>query len=634
MMKGVVQLLLLLYLDVPRKLNAKIAKSYSFSCLVAVCCIMWVGRLTHSQFNVPARAPEKVKTTHFFDIDHGDDWPDLGDGRSRSKQSLNKKHMIPTSNTRRSRICSFRRSSISRALHLHPSCLLPLAFVLMSCTAVTATTLAFQYTLRANKLLKPSRPSRFCSTQPTNQDIHDAKYQQLMGATKLSLAPMMEYTDRHFRHVVRLISKRTLLYTEMVAGNSLMHEREGSMGAYRLEHPEATDGQVQQSYSGLYIQRSLGQAPLEGPCVLQLGGSDPQQLFRAAQTVMDMTARGMCDYTALNLNCGCPSPKVAGKGCFGAALMDDAELVAELTKALHDGTEGKLPITVKCRIGTDVGMEESFTAKRYETLDAEEEYRKLRRFIETVASNGIVTDFSVHARIAVLQKSFSPADNRKIPPLKYDFVHRLARDYPDLTFSLNGGLESISQAQAQFDASPSLAGVMIGRAWAADPWSFAMADRLLYGDDSHSPVNRLELLKAYGKHADAEEELWDPVKIRRFIVKAVSPLFAGEANGKKYRIAIDEIAGLPKKLLAQGKTLEGYPPISELIVNAALEHLSEETLLRTPEESYDRVLFEEAKRNGEGRSLNVAEWQERRKQEDADSGTDYLTRSTADRVTK
>jgi hypothetical protein len=147
-------------------------------------------------------------------------------------------------------------------------------------------------------------------------------------------------------------------------------------------------------------------------------------------------------------------------------------------------------------------------------------------------------------------------------------------------------------------------------------------------------MNRLELLKAYGKHADAEEELWDPVKIRRFIIKAVSPLFAGEANGKRYRIAIDEIAGLPKKLSAQGKTLEGYPPVSELIINAALEHLNEETLLRTPEESYDRALFEEAKRKGEGRSLNVAEWQERRKQEDMDSGTDYLTRCRADPAAK
>ncbi|EEC44315.1 predicted protein, partial [Phaeodactylum tricornutum CCAP 1055/1] len=330
----------------------------------------------------------------------------------------------------------------------------------------------------------------------------------------LSLAPMMEYTDRHFRHLVRLVSNRTLLYTEMVAANALANERKNR-----------------------YLAQ--GRVMPEGPSVLQLGGSDPEQMFQAAQTVLDMTARGHCDYTAINLNCGCPSPKVAGKGCFGAALMDEPQLVAELTKALHEGTEGRLPVTVKCRIGTD--SDQAFTRQAYAAIDPEQEYSKLRSFIETVASDGIVTDFSVHARIAVLQKSFSPSDNRKIPPLKYDIVRRLVQEYPDFTFSLNGGVESISQAQAEFATSPGLKGVMIGRSWAADPWSFAMADRLLYKDEN-APRNRLEILQAFGRHADREEELGDPVKIRRFIVKAVTPLFTGEINAKRYRIALNEIA--------------------------------------------------------------------------------------------
>ena len=505
-----------------------------------------------------------------------------------------------------------------------------LSFTIMSTLALNS---AGRARSRIASAVTRTKSPRLYSAKPTNQDIHDAKHKELIAASKLSLAPMMEYTDRHFRHVVRLISKRTLVYTEMVAGNTLSFEREKIKHVYRSEHPTADEDQVQKNYYDAYIRRCVGQGviePFEGPSVLQLGGADPGMLFDAVQTVMDMTDRGYCDYTALNLNCGCPSPKVSGKGGFGASLMEDAKLVSELTKAMYDGADGKLPISVKCRIGTDIGMEESFTAKRYETIDTDEEYRKLYRFIETVASNGVVTDFSVHARIAVLEKSFSPADNRKIPPLKYDFVRRLVQDFPDFTFSLNGGIESISQAQAQFDASPNLAGVMIGRAWAADPWSFAMADRLLYGDcESNMPMNRLELLEAYGKHADAEEEMWDPVKIRRFIVKAVMPLFAGEAKGKRYRVALDEIAGLPKKLLIQGKTLEGYPPLSELILNAALETLSETALLRSPEESYDRVLWEEAKRSGETRSIHVAEWQERRKQDDTDSGTDYLTRSAA-----
>lgn len=450
-----------------------------------------------------------------------------------------------------------------------------------------------------------------------NAAIRQQKYEELMGATKLSVAPMMEYTDKHFRHVVRLISKRTLLYTEMVAANAISHERRSVEEDFRAANPQAGDDEVKGGYNDFYLQRYLSQGhiePLEGPSVLQVGGSEPDQMLTAGRTLMEMTDRGVCDYTAINLNCGCPSPKVAGKGCFGAALMEDPKLVAELTQALHDGCEGKLPITVKCRIGTDT--DQPFTKLGYLEMDEEEEYSKLRRFIETVASNGIVTDFSVHARIAVLTKSFSPADNRKIPPLKYNLVRRLVEDYPEFTFSMNGGLESISQSQAEFDACPGLKGVMIGRSWAADPWSFAMADNLLYGDTT-TTKNRLEILKEYGKHADTEEAAGNPVKTRRFLIKAITPLFAGEHNGKRYRIALDQIAGTPKKLHSEGKTLEGLPPVSELIMNAALENLSEEVLLRSPEESYERTLEQEHKRSGDnsGRSKNVAEWQELRKQE-------------------
>lgn len=434
---------------------------------------------------------------------------------------------------------------------------------------------------------------------------------------------MMEYTDRHFRHLVRLVSSKTLLYTEMVAANALSHERRACEEDYRTKNPNASDEVVRQNYSDQYLRRYLSQGrvdPLEGASVLQLGGSDPKQMFEAGETVMDMTDRGLCDYTAINLNCGCPSPKVAGKGCFGAALMDEPKLVSELTKALHDGCGGKLPVTVKCRIGTDSNR--PFTKAGYAEIDPELEYKNLCQFIETVASNGLVTDFSVHARIAVLQKSFSPSDNRKIPPLKYDTVQRLVEDYPELTFSVNGGLESISQAQRQFEACPNLAGVMIGRSWAADPWSFAMADHLLYGE-APRPTNRLEVLKAYGEHADKEEEMGDPVKIRRFITKAVTSLFTGEPRAKKYRIALDEIAGIPKKMQAEGKSLDGQLPISELILNAAYEHLSEETLLRSPEESYERKLFEEEKQRRQGgsdpnsRSAAVTEWQAERKAEES-----------------
>lgn len=425
----------------------------------------------------------------------------------------------------------------------------------------------------------------------------------------------MEYTDRHFRHLVRLISSRTLVYTEMVAANALSHERRAVEQSYREERPMATSQDVRTHYDDLFLRRYLGQGlvePLEGPSVLQLGGSDPQQMYEAAQTVMEMTERGWCNYTAVNLNCGCPSPKVAGKGCFGAALMDDPALVAELTRALHDGSDGALPVTVKCRIGTD--SNQAFNRRAYDEIDPDDEYARLCHFVETVASDGVVTDFSVHARIAVLQKSFSPADNRKIPPLKYDAVRNLVRDYPELTFTLNGGVESLMQAQAELDNSPGLLGVMIGRSWSAQPWNFAMTDRLLYNDASQKPLNRLQILQEYGRHADLEESTWDPVKIRRFIVKAALPLFAGEPNSKRYRIALDEIAGLPKKLALQGKTLLDQPPLSELILGAATEHLSEEVLLRSPEDSYQRFQWEEEKRRGNGdRSRIVMDWQDMRK---------------------
>lgn len=444
---------------------------------------------------------------------------------------------------------------------------------------------------------------------------------------------MMEYTDRHFRHLVRLLSSRTLLYTEMVAANAVAREWEALQERRRQQQ---TGDVVDNGGDDHYLRRFLAQgtvAPLEGASVLQLGGSDPEQLYQAAQCVSEFMDAGICDYTALNLNCGCPSPKVAGKGCFGAALMEDPPLVAALTQAMHEGSGGRLPVTVKCRIGLD--------SLRQPRDTPDDEYRRLCNFIETVAANGIVTDFAVHARIAVLTRSLSPADNRKIPPLQYDVLRRLVRDYsPDLTFTLNGGVDTLAQAQRELEAAPRLQGVMTGRAWAADPWSFACADELLYNDGettttaaptaNSKPRNRLEVLQAYGRHADAEEANGDPTRIRRFIVKAVTPLFAGEPRSKRYRIALDEIAGRPKRLRAQGQSWKGEPPLSELILNAALEHLSEETLLRTPEESYERILWEEQRRQSEttangaagdaamirsGRSASIDEWQKARKLE-------------------
>ena len=288
------------------------------------------------------------------------------------------------------------------------------------------------------------------------QSIYQQKSRQLAAATTLSLAPMMEYTDKHFRHLTRLISSNTLLYTEMVTANAIVQQKQ--------KHTSTDDSSDSVTSDMSYLQRLLGQSsvkPLEGPSVLQLGGSDPKILEKATaivlehsmfrdtdttsgsqqfqstqQSTMQQSTR-FCDYTAINLNCGCPSPKVAGSGCFGAALMQQPHLVKDCVLAMAQGCKSMLPITVKCRIGTDEHV--PFQRGYVESLESKKvTFEKLYNFIDVVSSSGVVSDFQIHARIAVLDKSFSPVDNRNIPPLQYDIVYNLVREFPHLKFSLNG----------------------------------------------------------------------------------------------------------------------------------------------------------------------------------------------------
>ena len=548
----------------------------------------------------------------------------------------------------------------------------------MSSPTVAALTIPFRHIRRgrirrircAPSLYSTSGSGDSASTSYTRININTetAMLKQrrtdiLRTNSKLSLAPMMEYTDRHFRHLVRLLSHKTLLYTEMVAANAIAHERDHALRQERgVPPPQNNNGGDWNHLNSLldldtddfdpsYLLRFLGQGKNpEGPSVLQVGGSDSDQLFLAAKTVYELHQMMLqqqqstmmhfphtsttttnhpiyCDYTAINLNCGCPSPKVAGKGCFGAALMQDPNLVRQLTSAMHEGCRGTLPITVKCRIGTDEGY--TFNQKDYlSSMNEEKEYESLKRFVEIVASDGVVTDFQIHARIAVLNKNYSPADNRKVPPLRYDHVRRLAREFPELNISLNGGVETLSGVKTQLELCEALDGVMVGRGFVANPWSFAVADEVLYSsskDEKDQPRrlnNRLELLEQYGKHADYEEELNEPTKIRRFVTKAITQLFAGEHNGKRFRIALDEINRLPQKEVER----QSQPALSELILNAATTHLSEEVLLRSPSESYEKMLFDEEqaerKRNlgtllfvGDGQESSlVQEWQLSRKE--------------------
>ena len=487
-----------------------------------------------------------------------------------------------------------------------------------------------------------------------NCDVYKQRHSLLQANSKLALAPMMEYTDRHFRHLIRLLSSSTIVYSEMVPANAI---------AYHTTQDQSGDDAL----------RFLQQGHVsEGPSVLQLGGSDVHQLYTAAQTIqqyyelqqqqMNEYDNNSCwihnsnsndnsgaaaaaaavlngkrdellnkvhvNYTAINLNCGCPSPKVANKGCFGAALMSNPNHVAQLTKALHDGCDGTMPISVKCRIGTDDWMSSidndsnsiglGFTRDRYITLrSTKDEYTELCNFIETVANGGIVTNFQIHARIAVLSKDYSPSDNRKVPPLRYEHVRQLTIDYPELQFSLNGGCDTLVDVQRELDLCDRLEGVMVGRGFVANPWGFATADELLYPtttttinnnnrqqqQQQRPPRNRLEILEEYGKHADYEEARYGSSNVRRYMLRAITNLFAGEHNSKHYRIALDEIVALSSSR-KQRRILRGEEEdnelasssssqllLSELILQAATKHLSEEVLYRTPQESYDRMVY-------------------------------------------
>ncbi len=237
---------------------------------------------------------------------------------------------------------------------------------------------------------------------------------EVARAARLSVAPMMDWTDRHCRYLHRLISRETLLYTEMVTAPALVRG-----GAVHL----------------------LEFSPEEHPVALQLGGSDPQELAQAAQL-----GQG-AGYDEINLNVGCPSDRVQS-GTFGAVLMKQPDLVAECCAAMIARTE--VEVTVKCRIG----------------VDAQEPREVLPDFLEKVAAAG-VSRFTIHARKAWLQ-GLSPKENRDIPPLDYPLVQEMKAAFPQLHLSVNGGITSLAQARGFLKAG--LDGVMIGRAAYHQPW--------------------------------------------------------------------------------------------------------------------------------------------------------------------
>ncbi len=298
--------------------------------------------------------------------------------------------------------------------------------------------------------------------------------------SRFCVAPMMDWTDRHDRYFLRLISARARLYTEMVTTGALLH---GAAARFLAFHPA------------------------EHPVALQLGGCDPTALAECAAMA---EAWG---YDEVNLNVGCPSDRVQNAR-FGACLMAEPELVARCTRAM--GEVSRLPVTVKCRIG----------------IDAMDEEADFRRFVDTVADQGGVGTFIVHARKAWLQ-GLSPKQNREVPPLRYDRVYRLKQDRPELEVVLNGGLSDLETAEAQL---AHVDGVMLGRAAYQDPWLLSQVDDRFFGSKA-PPPDRLAVLDALAEYAAAEVARGVPLKA---IARHTLGLFNGLAGARAWRRVLSQ----------------------------------------------------------------------------------------------
>ncbi|MBM5800880.1 MAG: tRNA dihydrouridine(20/20a) synthase DusA, partial [Cyanobacteria bacterium K_DeepCast_35m_m2_023] len=275
-------------------------------------------------------------------------------------------------------------------------------------------------------------------------------------AYRFSVAPMLDYTDRHFRVLMRQITQHSLLYTEMVVAQALHHAQRDPDRASRAAR----------------LERLIGFDPLEKPLALQLGGDDPALLAEAAALA---AAWG---YDEINLNVGCPSEKVR-KGRFGACLMAEPERVAACVAAM--AAASGLPVTVKHRIG----------------IDSQDSYEALLAFVDTVASGG-ARRFAVHARKAWLE-GLDPKQNRTIPPLRYELVHQLKTERPTLLIEVNGGLTSLAQCQRELQH---VDGVMVGRAAYEHPMHWAPVDAVLHGATGREELRPSAVVRGLLPHAE------------------------------------------------------------------------------------------------------------------------------------
>ena len=296
---------------------------------------------------------------------------------------------------------------------------------------------------------------------------------------RLCVAPMMDWTDRHCRYFHRLLSPHARLYTEMVTAPAVIHgDRERLLGFDTSEHPLA----------------------------LQLGGAEPGELARAARV------GAAVGYDEINLNVGCPSDRVQS-GRFGACLMREPALVADCVASMRAAVS--IPVTVKCRLG----------------VDEQDEYIDLERFVETVRTTGC-TVFVVHARKAWLE-GLSPKENREIPPLNYERVYRLKREFPDLTIVINGGVAAVADVTAH---SERVDGVMLGRAAYHEPYRLAEVEHALFG----TPLpERDEVLASMRPYIEAHLARGDRLQ---HISRHILGLYQGLPGARSYRRLLSERA--------------------------------------------------------------------------------------------
>jgi len=321
---------------------------------------------------------------------------------------------------------------------------------------------------------------------------------------QLCVAPMMDWTDRHCRYFHRVLSRHARLYTEMVATGALIH---GDVARH------------------LDFHRS------ENPVALQLGGSDPAELSECARLGQRW------GYVEINLNCGCPSERVQ-QGAFGACLMAEPATVADCFKAMRDAVS--IDVTVKHRLG----------------IDRRDDYGFVRDFVGAVHAAGCAT-FIVHARSAWLS-GLSPKENREVPPLRYEAVHRLKGDFPDCTFVLNGGL---SAADPVLNELERVDGVMLGRAAYQSPWLLVDLERALFGPEG-APIGLGEVVAAMSEYLDSAVA---PGVSVRSVARPMLGLLHGQRGARGWRRLLSDPAFLqqhgPESLrVAAAHSLEESDP--------------------------------------------------------------------------